>query len=101
MNLAQYLATTVTPLYAVVIEGEEPKKPCTAHQAKQSEEMMQRYRNVFTNRAEMTSQEVGAALGISKPLIGLRKMEARGFVRMVRMSADKRGRKQAVWEWIK
>lgn len=99
MNLAQYLMTSVTPLRDVIPSGD-----ATIDQSYRSDvsirraaEMECRYRRAFSNRQEMTSQEVGAAIGVSRPLTGLRKLEARGVVRMVRMSSDGRGRKQAVW----
>ena len=98
MNLAQYLAKPVTPLYDVIPGGATIDQSFrSAVSARRAAEMEARYRRAFTGRAEMTSQEVGAALGVSRPLTGLRKMEKRGVVRMVRMSSDRRGRKQAVW----
>lgn len=100
MRLAEYLMTPVTPLYEISHEGIDQSYR-SAVSERRAEAMEARYRAVFAGHSELTSTEVGRLVGVSKPLVGLRKLESRGAVRMVRMSADKRGRKQAVWEWIK
>lgn len=102
MWLAEYLMTPVTPLYDIVPGGPAIDQSYrSAVSERRAEAMEARYRAVFAGHSELTSTEVGRLVGVSKPLVGLRKLESRGAVRMVRMSADKRGRKQAVWEWIK
>lgn len=101
MDFAQYLATPVTPLYDYIPSGGATIDQSfrSAISEKRAAEMAARYRVVFAGKAKLSSTEVGALVGVSRPLTGLRKLEARGFVRMVRMSSDKRGRKQAIWEW--
>lgn len=103
MSLAQYLMAPVTPLYDVISTGDSviDQSFRSAVSIRRAAEMVERYRSAFVGHDELTSTEVGRRVGVSRVLVGLRKLESRGFVRMVRMSSDKRGRKQAVWEWIK
>jgi hypothetical protein len=102
MNLAQYLMTPVTPLYDVLPDcsysaGDENRRRISERRA---EEMAMRYRKVM-HRKVLSSVEIGLRLGISKPLTGLRKLEARGRVRVHHEDNSKRGHKQLFWEWIK
>lgn len=100
MNFAQYLMTPVTPLCDVMPGGATIDQSYrSAVSERRALDMAARYRAVFAGKDELSSTEVGQLVGVSRPLTGLRKLEARGFVRMVRMSSDKRGRKQAIWEW--
>ena len=102
MNLAQYLFATVTPLYDVIPQscfggGDENRQRIAE---KRANEMAQRYRKVMYRKV-LSSVQIGSALGITKPLCGLRKLEARGRVRVHHESREKCGRKQLFWEWVK
>lgn len=100
MRLAEYLMATVTPLYDIVPGGATIDQTYrSAVSERRAKDMEARYRAAFAGKGEVSSNEIGRVLGISKPLVGLRKLEARGVVEMVRMSADKRGRKQCMWRW--
>jgi hypothetical protein len=101
MDFAKYLMSPVTPLYDYIPSGGATIDQSfrSAISDKRAAEMAARYRNKMAGKGEMSSTEIGAAVGVSRVLTGLRKLEARGLVRMVRMSSDKRGRKQAIWEW--
>jgi predicted ArsR family transcriptional regulator len=102
MNLAHYLMTPVTPLYDVLPDcssahGDENRRKIAERRA---EEMATRYRSVM-HRKVLSSREIGMVLGISKPLTGLRKLEARGRVRVHHESKARAGRTQLFWEWVK
>jgi len=62
--------------------------------------MAARYRKVM-HRKVLSSQQIGEALGISKHLIGLRKLEARGYVRVHHEDRSHPGRMQLFWELTK
>jgi hypothetical protein len=92
---------TVTPLYAIKIEpcpgGDNPSRAAAAE--KRAAEMVRRYRGVM-HRNVLSSQDIGQKAGVSKPLVGLRKLEARGHVRVHHIDKSHPGRKQLFWEWV-
>jgi len=100
MNLAQYLLTPVTPLYAVIPEktpgGDFPGRERAAE--KRAAEMVVRYRSVMYGKV-LSSQTIGLLAGVSKPLVGLRKLESRGHVVLHHEDRSHPGRRQLFWAW--
>ena len=99
MNLVEYLMATVTPLYDVRPDVSHSQEYRSTTAKRREQAMIERYRKAFVGHDELSTQEVGRLAGVSKPMLGLRKIEDLGHVQMVRMSADKRGRKQCMWRW--
>jgi hypothetical protein len=99
MNLAQYLMRPVTPLYDVVIVGDDCAEYRTRLSQKRADDMVERYRKVMRHKV-LSSVAIGDALNISKPLTGLRKLEERGYTRVHHVDTSNRGRKQLFWEWV-
>jgi hypothetical protein len=100
MNLASYLMMTVTPLSEVTFETQNSAANENRRRIakRRAEEMELRYKVVMVGK-ELSTVQIGRAVGVSRALTGLRKLEKRGKARMVRMSSDSRGRKQAIWVW--
>lgn len=112
MNLAEMLAQTVTPLFDVKPTLPDNQAYRAAVSVKREAAMIARYRKVMKiedkepdedgNKQciEISTQDVGKLVKVSKPMIGLRKLEGLGHVKMARMSSAERGRKQCMWRWI-